>query len=185
MNGVVAIGTPVDQGQTRAVVVRRMTLQAERGLAHGKHVLVWRSMSGVTLEAALVYRRVLEGERPLIFGMAGETKFVRVGQLQIISRAAAMWIMTIHAAHLGFPDRVVVRKIGFGILFLVATQAVLIHLPARLDRSRNAGTFALEVESLLAVDLTMNGVAVAALDVLRLVCPRKPVPHMIGFGVAA
>ena len=131
-----------------------MTLKAERRLAHGKQVLVWRTMSRVTLEAVLVYRRVLVCEWPLKFGMAAETKFVRVGQLQIVSRAAAMRIMTIHAAHLGFANRVVVRKVSFGILLLVTAQAVLIHLPARLDRS------------LLAVGLAMNGVAAAALDVL-------------------
>jgi hypothetical protein len=129
-------------------------------------------MGGVTLEAALVDRRVLECEWPLIFGMAAETKLARIGQLQIVSRAAAVRIMTIHAAHLGFANRVVVRKIGLGILLGVAPQAVVVLLAARLDRS------------LLAVDLVMNGVAVAAFDVLCLVCARKPVPDMIGFRVA-
>jgi uncharacterized membrane protein len=62
--------------------------------------------------------------------MAGETKFVGVGQLQIIARVSAMRIVTIHAAHLGFANRVVVGKIGLGILLLVAAQAVLILLPA-------------------------------------------------------
>jgi hypothetical protein len=45
------------------------------------------------------------------------------------------WKETLHAsliekraAHLGFANRVVVRKIGFGILFLVAPQAVLHEL---------------------------------------------------------
>ena len=32
--------------------------------------------------------------------------------------------------------------------------------------------------------VTMNGVTVAALDVLRLVSTGKPVPHVIGFRVA-
>jgi len=79
----------------------------------------------------------------------------------------------------------VVRQIRFGVLFLVAPQALLILLPARLDRSRNAGTLTLEFEARLAVSLAMNGVAVAALHVLRLVCARKPVADMIGFGMAA
>jgi len=184
MNCVMAIGTPVDQGQTRAVVVRRMTLQAERGLAHGKHVLVWRSMSGVTLEAALVYRRVLEGERPLIFGMAGETEFVSVGQLQIVARAAAVRVVTINAAHFGFANRVVVRQICFGILLLVAAQAVLILLAARIDSSRNTRGFSLELDTRLSVRLAMNSVAVAALDILCRVCAGKPVANMIGFRVA-
>ena len=44
MNRVMAIGAPVHQGQTRTVVVRRMTLQAERRLAYGEHVLIRRTM---------------------------------------------------------------------------------------------------------------------------------------------
>ena len=74
-----AIGTPVDQGQTRTVMVCGVTLQAESRLAHGQHVLVRRTMGGVTLKAALCYWRVLESERPLIFGMASQTEFVSVG----------------------------------------------------------------------------------------------------------
>ena len=139
----------------------------------------------MTLEAALVYRRVLECERTLVFGVARETKFVSVGQLQIIAGAAAMRIMTIHAAHLGFANRVVVRKIRFGILLLVAPQAVFIHLPERLDCSWYTRGFASELPTRLAMGLAMNGVAVGALDVLRLVRARKPVPNMIGFRVAA
>ena len=127
----------------------------------------------MTLEAVLVHRRVLESEWTLIFSVAAEAKFVGVGRLQIVARATAMCIVTIHAAHLGFANRVVVRKVGLGILLLVATQAVLIHLPARLDCS------------LLAVGLGMNGVAVAALDALCLVCARKPAANMIGFRVTA
>lgn len=172
MNCVMTIGTAVDQGQTRAVVVRRVALQAQRRLAHREQVLVRRTMRGMTLEATLVDRRVLEREGTLILGMAAETEFVGVGHLQIVARAAAMRIMTVHAAHLGFANRVVVGKIGFGILRLVAPQAVLILSPARLDRP------------LLAMLLAMNGVAIAALDVLCLVGSRKPVANMIGFRVA-
>src|ERR1035441_10609751 len=128
---------------------------------------------------------MLECERPLVFGMAGETKFVGVGQLQVVAGAAAMRIMTIHAAHLGFAHRVVVRKIRFGILLLVATQAVFIHLPERLDCSWHTRGFASELPTRLAMGLTMNGVAAGALDVLRLVRARKPVPDMFGFRVAA
>src|ERR1035441_10535148 len=117
--------------------------------------------------------------------MAAETKVVRIGQLQIITGAAAVRIVTIRAAHLGFANRVVVRKIGFGILLLVAPQAVFIHLPARLDRSRNAGGLAAELATRLAARLAMNGVAVAALHVLRLVRARKPIANMVRFRVAA
>ncbi len=85
MNCVMAIGTPVYQGQIRAVVVRRMTLQAERRLADLQQILVRRAMRRVTLEAILVDRRMLVRERPLKFGMAAETKVVSVGQLQIVS----------------------------------------------------------------------------------------------------
>src|ERR1700693_1618226 len=122
--------------------------------------------------------------------MAAETKVVRIGQLQIITGAAAVRIMTIRATHLGFANGVVIRKIGFGILLLVASQAVFIHLPARLDRSRNAGGLAAELAARLAArlattHLTMNGVAVGALHVLRLMCARKPIANMVRFRVAA
>lgn len=120
MNCVMAIGTAVHQRQTRAVVVRRMTLQAERRLAHSQHVLVRRTVCGVALEAALVYGSVLESEWPLIFGVAAETEFIGVGQFQIVSRTAAMRIVAIYAAHLGFANRMVIRKIRFGILLLMA-----------------------------------------------------------------
>jgi hypothetical protein len=96
-----------------------MTLQAERRLAHGQHVLVRGAVGGVALEAALVYGSMLESEWPLVFGVAAETEFIGVGQFQIVSRTAAMRIVTIHAAHFGFANRMVVRKIGFGILLLV------------------------------------------------------------------
>ena len=185
MDCVMAIGTPVHQGQTCAIVVCGMALQAERRLAHSQHVLVRRTVRGVALEAALIYRSVLKCERPLIFGMAGETEFVSVGQLQIVARAAAMRVVTIHAGHLGFANRVMVRQIRFGILLLVAAQAVLILLAARVDRSRDARRIATEFETRLGVRLTMNGVAVATFNILGLVRTRKPVPNMIGFRVAA
>src|SRR5450755_2562393 len=92
-----------------------------------------------------------------------------------------MRIVTIRAAHLAFANRVVIGKIGFGILLLVTPEAVLIYLPSRVDRSRKAAVFATELTPTLA----MNGVAVAALDVLRLVRARKPVANMVGFRVAA
>jgi len=166
------IGTAVDQGQTRAVVVRRMTLQAERRLTYRKHVLVRRAMGGVTLHAALIDRRVLEREWPLIFRMATETQLVRIGHLEAVSRVAAVRIMTIHATHLAFANRVMVGKVGFGILLGVSPQAVFTELPRRRDRP------------VFAVSFSMNAVAVAALDVLCLVCARKPIPHMIRFRVA-
>src|ERR1035438_10151584 len=96
-----------------------------------------------------------------------------------------MRIMTIHAAHLSLADRVVIRKIGFGILFLVASQAVRAHLPPRLNHSRNARGLALESGPRLPMTLAMNAVAFNALEVLGLVCTGKPVPHMIGFRMAA
>src|SRR5271157_203255 len=111
--------------------------------------------------------------------MAGETKLVPVRQFQAVSCAAAVRIMTIHAAHLPLANRMVVGKIGFGILLLVAPQAVLAHLPPGLDRSRNARTLAAEIGSRLAVLFAVNGVALYALDVLGLMCARKPVPHVI------
>ena|ERR1022692_354810 len=133
----------------------------------------------MTRETALVDRRMLECERALVFGMAGETKLVAIRQLQTVSRTATMGIMTIHAAHLPLANRMVVGKIGFGILLLVAAQAVLAHLPPGFDHSRDGGAFALKRASPLAVAFAMNGMALDALDVLGLVWAGKPVPHMI------
>src|ERR1022692_844268 len=96
-----------------------------------------------------------------------------------------MGVMTIHAAHLPLANRMVVGKIGFGILLLVAAQAVLAHLPPGFDHSRDGSAFALKRASRLAVAFAMNSVALDALDVLGLVWAGKPVPHMIGFRVAA
>src|SRR6266699_2420498 len=66
VNRVVAVGTPVHKRQTRAVVVSRMTLQAECGLAYGQKILVWRAVRLVTLHTVLIHRWVLVGERSLI-----------------------------------------------------------------------------------------------------------------------
>src|ERR1017187_276975 len=96
-----------------------------------------------------------------------------------------MGVVTIQAAHLALANRMVVRKIGFGILLLVAPQTVLAHLPPRLDHSRNASALAPELAPCLAVAFAMNGVALNALEVLGLVWAGKPVPHMIRFRVAA
>ena len=92
--------------------------------------------------------------------------------------------MAIHAAHLGFANRVVVGQIGFGILLLVTPHAVVIHLPERLDCSWNSGSLALELAAGVAVCCGVNGVTVNALDVLRLVCAREPVTDVIGLGMA-
>ena len=79
-----AIRAPVDQRQTRAVVVRRMALQTECRLAHAQQVLIRRPMRGVTCETALVHRSVLECEWPLVFSMAAEAKLVSVRGLQTV-----------------------------------------------------------------------------------------------------
>src|SRR6266700_6301352 len=112
-----------------------MTLQAECGLAYCQQVLVRRAVCLVTLHTVLIHRWMLVGEWPLKLRMAAETEVVGIGQLQIVARAAAVGIVAIHAPHLGLANRVVVREGRFGILLLVASQAVLIHLPARFDGS--------------------------------------------------
>src|ERR1019366_2455874 len=157
---------------------------AKRGLAHRQHVLVRRSVRRVALHAIFRDRRVLERERPLILGMAAETKFVGIGHLEIVARAAAVGIVTIHAAHLAFANGVMVGQITFGILLLVAAEAVLISLASRFNRSRSAVGLALELAAGLAMSLAMDRVAVGALDVLRLMRTREPVPHVIRLGVA-
>ena len=79
----------------------------------------------------------------------------------------------------------VVGQIRFGVLLLVAPQALVVHLAARLDRPRSGLGLALEWVAAFAMGPAMNGVAVAALDVLGLVGTGKPVAHVIRLGVAA
>jgi hypothetical protein len=123
MNCVMTIGTSPKQRQTGAVVVRRVTLQAQSGLADYQQILVRRSVRRVTLHAVFGHGRMLERERPLILGMALEAKLVAARRVQTIPRAAAMRIMAVDAGHLAFANRVMVGKIGLGLLLLVALQA--------------------------------------------------------------
>src|SRR5271157_767731 len=78
VNCVVAIGAPANQRQARAIVVRGMTLQAERRLADREQALVRRTVRRVTLQAVLGHRWVLIGVRPLILGMALKAELVCV-----------------------------------------------------------------------------------------------------------
>src|SRR6266571_2046416 len=70
MNCVMAVGTPVYQRETRSVVVRRMTLQAESGLAQRQQVLVRRTVRRVTFQAVLGDRWMLKREGALKLSVA-------------------------------------------------------------------------------------------------------------------
>src|SRR6266567_3585280 len=64
-----------------------------------------------------------------------------------------------------------VGQVRLGLLLSVAGQALFVLSPAKCRWTA------------FLLDLTVNRMAVAALDVLRLVRTGKPVAHVIGFGV--
>src|SRR6266567_6270457 len=70
MNGVMAVGAPVHQGQACTVVVSRVTLQTKRRLAQRQQILVRRTMRRMTLQAILSNGRMLEREWPLKLSVA-------------------------------------------------------------------------------------------------------------------
>src|SRR5579864_32228 len=118
---------------------------------------------------------MLVGERPLVLCVALQAEIVRTGGLQIISGIAAMRIMAVDTGHLGLADRVMVREIGLSVLLFVTAHALLVEGAAGL----NGAAFAL-----FARFAGVNGVAVDAAHVLRLVRAREPIPHMLRLGMA-
>ncbi len=169
MNHVVAIGTTIDKWKAGPVMMRRMTLQAERRLADRKQVSVRRPVCRVTLHAVFVHRCVLVREWPLQFSMAGKAKLIDVCLLQVVSGSAAMGIMTIHAAHFCLADRMVVGQIRLSRLLLMTLQTVGVDLAPRFQWC------------LFAV----KRVAPGTFHILCLMLARKPIAHLFLTGMAA
>jgi len=175
VNRVVAISAPANQRQARAIVVSGMTLQAESRLADDKQTLVRRTVRRVALQAVLIHRRVLIGKGPLILGMALEAELVCIRRGQIVARTAAMGIVAIHAGHLAFADRVMIGQAALCLLFLMALQALVVQRGAGLQRPPlSAASFG-----------SMDRMTAAAFEALCGMSAGKPVPHVIGLGVAA
>ena len=128
----------------------------------------------MTLQAVLVHRRVLIGVGPLILGMALKAELVCVRRVQIVAGTAAVGIMAVDAGHLAFADRMMIWKVTLCLLLLVALEAFVVQCGARLQSTLSAPSFC-----------CMDGMAAAAFEVLRGMSARKPVPHVIGLGMAA
>ncbi len=89
-------------------------------------------MSSVAKHAILRYRRMLVGKRATILCMAAEAELVGIRQAQIVAGGATVRIVAVCTTHLSFPKRMVVRQTHLAAFRLVAPQASIICLPARL-----------------------------------------------------
>jgi hypothetical protein len=132
MNRPVAVGATIRNGQTGSVVVVGVTLQAQRGFAHGQKVRVRRTMGGVTSHAIFRDRGMLIGKWAAILRMATQTELIHVRRPQVVTGRSAMWIVAVGTTHLSFPEWMVIRQAHFSPLALVTTQASIIALPSRL-----------------------------------------------------
>jgi hypothetical protein len=151
------------------VVVRRMALQAEHGLAYGLQAAIHGAVRRVALGAVFHDRRMLISERPFEFRVALQAELVDAIGPEIVRGSAAMWIMAIGARHFSFPRGMVIRQLGLRGLFVVATLALRVFF---LERSE------LDFRS-------VHLVAVDALHVLTEVSSGGPVEQSLVLAVAA
>src|ERR1035437_269451 len=86
----------------------------------------------MTSHAVFRYRRMLVGEGSSILRVTTQTELVGICHPQIVPRNSTMRIVAVCATHLSFPQRVMVRQAHLPALGLVAPQASIIRLPARL-----------------------------------------------------
>jgi len=101
----------------------RVALIAEPRPRHFQHVLVDRAVRVVAVQAILAHRRVLEQERPALFGMTLVASVIdRIGAQHRLGEAA-MRIMAIRAGDLAFSDRHVCRPQNLSTLILMALEA--------------------------------------------------------------
>jgi hypothetical protein len=164
-------------------------------------------MSGVAKQAVFTNGGMLVGKRPAILRVAAQTELVGVRHAQIVAGSAAMRIVAIPAAHLPFPQRVVVRQAHLAALGLVTAEARIIRLPPRLHHHLGFGHQILNrgytargrhVYESLGFGFGLGAVgmglmAFRAADLIRGVGPRSPVAkprilrvtaqaHAIGIG---
>ena len=103
-----------------------MTSQAKVWIAHGEHLAVDRTVRVVTDRASIVQGLVLEHERPRLFAVALSTAFVEPRHRESaggFENIAAVRVVALHAAHVAFDDRMMLRQMEFGLGFEMALEA--------------------------------------------------------------
>jgi len=174
VNRAVAVSAAIRHGQAGSVVVARMALQAQGRFAQRQQVRVGRSVSFVAIQATFRDGRMLVGEWPAILRMAAQTELIGIGRAQVVGRRASVRIVAIHATHLAFAQRVMVRHAELRLLRLVTLETGLVGHRTRLnhgiglrrDRCRIARAVRGGVEPGLAIVrlLRAAGVDLVAID---------------------
>ncbi len=103
-----------------------MALETKGRLTDREQICVRGTVSRVAIHAIFRYRRMLVGKRPPILGMTAEAELIHVGGPQVVARRPSVRIVAIHATHLSFAKRVMVRHAELRSLRLVALEAGLI-----------------------------------------------------------
>jgi len=127
MNRRMAAGSPAcsDSQKHRVINVADVNLLAHRldlcvaaqakvRVALDEHFLIDRAMRIVANDAALTHRRMFKDEWPRLVAMTLRATFIlpRHGQsARRLENVAAMRVMALHAAHVAFDDRMMLRQI--------------------------------------------------------------------------
>lgn len=105
----------VSAGNVRALDLR-MAAQAKIRVALDEHFLVDRAVWIMTDDAAFAQRRMFKDKRARLVAVTLRAAFILPRHRQSARRfenIAAMWIMALHATHVAFDDRVMLRQIKF------------------------------------------------------------------------
>ena len=140
MHGSVAAGGPAgtprhqrrvvhlakDQRAGRAALHLRVAFEAEIVVRLEQHLAVRGTVRMMTGRAALAHGLVLEDERPGLVPMALGAGFIVTGHGQPAGwfvNLPPVWIVTLHAVHPAFDDRMMLREVELGVDFKVAVEA--------------------------------------------------------------
>jgi hypothetical protein len=72
---------------------------------------------------------MLVSERAAVLRVASQAQLIDICGAQIVACGAAMCVVAIHAFHLPFAQRVMVRQAHLSTLSLMAAQAGIVRLP--------------------------------------------------------
>ncbi len=131
----------VPAGNRRALDLR-VTAQTEIRVAHHEHFLVDRTMRIMTNDAAFAHRRVFKDKRARLVAMTLRAAFILPRHGQAARRfecVAAMRIMALHATHVAFDDRMMLRQIKFRVDVKMALKTGR-RVVARVDDEFSAAT---------------------------------------------
>jgi hypothetical protein len=109
-------------------LILRMAAQAEVGILLHQHLPIGRAMRIVAGRATFSQRLVFKDNGPRLFAMAPAAAFVNACHGKStgwFKDVRAMGIMTLHAVHFPFSQRMVLRKIEFSVSFEMALEARL------------------------------------------------------------